>query len=67
MEKEKILEILKKRHEETGGHNGYTVVQLHQISGITIIRIAGYLNKLYKEEKIKISDSVHGKIARIIA
>lgn len=59
-----IIALLKQRHQKTAGHNGYSIVQLMQLTGFTNDQVAGVLNKLYKEKKIKVNNSVNHKIAR---
>lgn len=61
MSKEKVLNILKEKHESSGGHCGVQLVKFE----MRLTELKSLLNQLYLDEKITVHDSVHGKLIKL--
>lgn len=65
--KNKILEIIQEKNDQSGGHCGVYVTEILQKLGVTYESIRVDLIDLYKERKITTHPSVHGQIIKINA
>jgi len=59
--KNKVLDLLEKKHKSSGGHCGIKLVDF----GINIKDLKIILNELFKEKKISVHDSPHGKLIKL--
>lgn len=60
--KNKVLEILNKKHESSGGHCGVKLIDF----GMDTNQLKLVLNELFKEGKISVHDNQHGKLIKLI-
>lgn len=62
---EKLLQILKKTHKDTGGHCGQTFISLLRKSGYKSEELKLILKQLYKDGRITVHDGAFGKLIMI--
>lgn len=54
-----ILELIKKKHEISGGHNGYSLNRLCEDSGLSKQEIREAIKELRKQGKVKIREGIN--------
>lgn len=64
--KSKILNILNKKHADTGGHCGIYFPCLRSMVGCSESTLRAELNALFKENLIEVREGIHGKLIRVL-
>jgi len=62
-----ILEIVKHKHKETGGHCGVTPAEIRLLVGCDYAKIKEALNRLYKHGKISVHQGKDSKLVKFIS
>lgn len=60
--KQKTLNYIDKKHKETGGNNGTSIVELKIYLKCDLMELKKCLNELHKEEKIIVKKGANNKL-----
>lgn len=58
----RILEIIHEKAKQSGNHCGLTTVQLAKQTGLSLPEIKEEINKLFRENKVRVHDGAQGKL-----
>ena len=58
--KHRIIELINKKHEESNGSSGISLVDLISILNTTFSELKTTLSEMHKEKKIKVRKGING-------